>query len=239
MSAAWGIDNNHVTVIWPRTDKIKYQLKEVFNFLNSVELDDEVDVENNPWVSDYFLPVNELIPVGFSDLKWKTIDPQAAYQASNTNGRSVDYQYHKIPRCFIESQKTYWDRIVPVDAVIKRANDVVADTIVHIRTNYDWWTHLTVDLNFYLDTIQKIDGEIYLVSHQPAITQEICAVFPNKIKLLPNKNYDSFTDIAAEMLIISRAKNIYVTEFSTFPEVGWWLGGCQAQVTVLGSEANG
>jgi hypothetical protein len=71
------------------------------------------------------------------------------------------------------------------------------------------------------------------VCHNSKIAKEIQNVFPNKIKLLPDKDYNSFVDIAAEMLIIGKAKNIFATANSTFPEVSWWLGGCKSNVTVL------
>ena len=234
MSVGYGIENNHVTVIWPLFDRIEIPLKDIFIFSNSTEIENEIDVEDNPWISDYFLPIDNDIPTDFSDLKWRIIAPMAAQQADETCGRSVDFQYHKIPQSFINSQKKYWDRIKPVDIVEKRIENVVAETVVHIRKNTDWYGHLTPDLSLYLDTIQKIDGKVYLIAHNQKVAQEICANFPNKIELLPDKNYKSFTDIVAEMLVVSRAKTIFATEFSSFPEVGWWMGGCKANVVVLG-----
>ena len=65
------------------------------------------------------------------------------------------------------------------------------------------------------------------------IAAQLMQMFPGKLHTLPNLNRCSGVDAVAEMLILGQAKQLYVSVGSTYPEVGWWLGDCKAQVTVV------
>jgi len=235
--------NNHVTIWWDQGgwyhNQTKYILEEALTIDNTTIIN-QVNMEIQPSYHEWRLWVNpERLPKGFSKNLYNR----------DFDGRCIDYEYHNIPKPIIDEYKLVWNRFHPTETILKRVSQIPQPkTSIQVRISKDKeWSMgpgsdragiKTECLDLVIHAIEKIDGPAYLAAIDEEIVELLKYAFPGKLYTLPNLNRKSFVDAIAELVIMGQSDNLHVTDYSTFGEVAWWLGGCHAHVKKFGENKN-
>jgi hypothetical protein len=57
--------------------------------------------------------------------------------------------------------------------------------------------------------------------------------YPKRTAVNDRTSREGMQDILIDLLLLSRNKHLVASYLSTFPELAWWLGGCQATVSII------
>ncbi len=156
----------------------------------------------------------------------------------------IDMQYNRIPPEIIKLYLPYFKALKPSVAVKKRIDEVKLPenaVAVQIRNAPDWqkvFNANEAEQSFfkYMDTY-PVDTIFFLSAMNKEAAAPFYKRYPGRIIELPNKDYHSMIDAAADMFILGTTKEALYQFGSTFGEVAWWLGGAKAKVTVVGKNA--
>ena len=130
--------------------------------------------------------------------------------------------------------------IVPVDYITDTVNTEYAKlgnyTTVTVRTfkGISWYSHFKIKNVFkFLD---KIEGKILLTCDDDEMVNIIKDKYdvyttPKRTSFGDSHSIEGMQDILIDQYLGSKAKHIYGTQLSTFPEIMWWLGLCKAKYT--------
>lgn len=167
----------------------------------------------------------------------------AANEFKSGQHHFIDLQYNNIPPEIINLYLPYFRALKPSRAVQKRIDEVKLPSnavAVQIRNAPDWKKHFNINedtQNFFAAMDKYPANTIFYLS---AMSKESAAPFykryPNRIIELPNKDYHSMIDATADMYLLGSTQQAIYQYGSTFSEVGWWLGGAKAKVTIIGKE---
>lgn len=176
-----------------------------------------------PWVNEYSLLV-------------------AANDFNSGSHMFIDTRYNDIPPEIIRIYAPYFQAIKPSAAVKRRINEVKLPTntvAVQVRNAPDWQHYFQVEepaaAFFAIMDKYPPDTIFYLSAMSKESAAPFYARYPNRIIELPNKDYHSMFDAAADMYLLGSTKEAIYQYNSTFSEAGWWLGGAKAKVHIVGS----
>lgn len=148
----------------------------------------------------------------------------------------IDWAYNNTPQAMIDAYKPIFARIKPNPYSIRLA--LAAGTpayAMHVRNNpEDWPADRDRPISQFVAQLKSIPDRVYLCCHRPEVQQQIMeALPPDKVYTLPCKDFSNILHAVADMLVLGKARHLYASYVSTFPECGWWIGGCNGVVTVI------
>lgn len=158
--------------------------------------------------------------------------------------KRIDFLYNKTPQEIIDIYRPIFARIKPSKQVkeIIETTEINENMIaVQIRDNSDWIKNgRTPYLEQFIEKMKKYpkDTKFFISVMNETISNKLKDLFPNQIVELPNKEYHSMKYAVADMFLLSIPKKALCSCGSTFYEVSWWIGGCNADVTVIGDYKN-
>ena len=155
----------------------------------------------------------------------------------------IDTKYNQIPEHIRQIYHPYFAAIKPAPAVQKRIDAVRLPqnaVAVQVRNAPDWAAHghNNEPAEKFFATMDKFPPDtVFFLS---AMSAETAAPFhkryAGRIFELPDKDYRSMVDAAADMFLLGRTKAAIYSYGSTFAEVGWWLGGAKSDVVIIGMD---
>jgi len=169
------------------------------------------------------------------------------------NGKSIDFQYNRIPKKVRDSYIEEVKKLVPikyirdeVDEFYKKSFD--KDTVsVQIRTWKDETRRQGMfEKSEYFKHLDKLpNNNFFISSDDQEIVDEIVDRYPGRAFFYPKriKNYEpgsrdsksvSFQqDCLIDMLLLGRSPLIIGSHLSSFVECAWWFGLCKSRVVIL------
>lgn len=223
----------HLNLYWPAENWVTAGFYDLFNpewetavtefNLPNMITNFSYDEPLQPWVNEYSLLV-------------------AADDFHTGKHMFIDTRYNDIPPEIIRIYAPYFQAIKPSAAVKRRIDEVKlpANAVaVQVRNAPDWQHYFQVKepaaAFFAIMDKYPPDTVFYLSAMSKESAAPFYARYPNRIIELPNKDYHSMTDAAADMFLLGSTKEAVYQYNSTFSEVGWWLGGAKAKVHVVGN----
>lgn len=241
-----GIDAE-VYTYWPLNDACGCEIKELFK-------------PSVPW-KELFKGVVEASEVearnGNAELNksWKFI---------NNKNKELDFKYHKLSKVEINEFLPYFGFIKPAQDIqdtawafmnrYKESFDKGEVIGVHIRkgdfkVSFDGRQNISTEDKF----IEKINALLevnpnykFLLCTEDEETEEkfkevfheysddIIINFPKRFR--GRSSPESIKEAFVDILLLSKCPIILGTFLSTFTEIAWWIGGCNAQVCIPGAE---
>ena len=226
----------NLKIHWPNRGWVKARFSDLFILDLPIKI-----TENNALIEMTKSRTDKANPLFKYVNTWGLIVAKTDYSHGETP-KSIDFEYKNISPKLIDIYKQYFTHIHPSAAVKKRISEInlPEDAVcVQVRNAPDWYNYFGKNENLssffnIMDTFSK-DTVFYLSAMSKDISDEFHKKYPNRIIELPNKNYYSMVDAAADMYILGSTNNLLCSFHSTFCEVAWWLNGAKADVTVVGS----
>lgn len=237
-------DMKEFTLWWPNNGWVSAKFFDLFRFdwdYNIIE-QNETLIERN-----LFTPDNK--PLCYTE-GWRLyiskndgLKKHFAYLYRDTpNGYSIDLEYNRIPEKIKNIYRPFFNRLKPSKTVTERINSIISVAkeniiAVQIRNNFDWSKHnRNVDINVYFSILDKYpkDTKFYISTMNVEDLNKFIERYGQRVIYLPNKDYNSMTDAAADLFMLSKCNKMVVSYESTFPALAWWIGGANAQVTIAG-----
>lgn len=167
------------------------------------------------------------------------------WQFADKPSYSVDWWFNRIPNDVREYYKEYFDMLMPSRSVLDRigrdGSEYVNAIGVQIRnTDMSEDKKDVASLESMFRTMEVFSRErIFFVSCMTKeVSKRVHDRFGDRIVELKNKDYSSMVDAVADMWILGHCSEMIVSPESTFSEVAWWWGGCNANVTMVRAEYN-
>jgi len=187
------------------------------------------------------------IPAGFDSVTGHCPIP---LETSATDGRHIDFEYHRIPASIQKIYIKQFRRLDIVDWIRERADSIAEDFDQHtVSVQIRSWTddpvrrRLLFDINNYIREMEKFPSETmyFLSTDSDEVADYLQTRFPQRILLAERKvNRNGSRDHnlgvpedLAELLALGRNKTLIGSYISTFTEVAWWLGRCEARVIIV------
>ena len=223
----------HLNLYWQNEDYVTASFFDLFKFNAPFSI-----TEYNQWeMIEHFSYPEPLYPY-INDFSLFA----AADEFPNNQHRFIDNAYNDIPENIKSAYRNIFKMITPSDKVQKRIDEVKLDektVALQVRNNLDWERvfHRNEPEEAFFEIIDKFptDTTFYLSAMSKAAAAPFYARYGNRIRELPNKDYNSMIDAAADMFILGRTKEAIYSLGSSFSETGWWLGGAKAKVYIVGS----
>jgi len=157
--------------------------------------------------------------------------------------RPIDGEYNNIPSEIIQKYRPWFNMFKPSDKVQARINEVKLPknaVAVQVRNAPDWQNYFSGNepSEVFFELMDKYPKEtvFYLSAMSKEAAEPFYQRYGNRVIELPNKDYHSMIDATADMFILGSTNEAIYSVGSTFSEVGWWLGGAKAKVSVAGSK---
>ena len=188
-----------------------------------------------------FIPFDDEIPNGF------------AKAFPTERGNNIDFEFERIPQEVRENILSYLRKLKPIENIRKlveyysKKYDVSNLVGVHVRRDdfligKERLGDVSSDNKFFdkmKEVLDKDSSTKFLLCTDSQETEDkFVREFGSKIVIYPKKNRDRTTKIATQqglidLLLLSKTKHIIGTYKSTFNELAWWLGGCEAKVDII------
>ncbi len=168
------------------------------------------------------------------------------------NGKSIDFQYNKIPE---KLKKIYVDNIKklkPVkyirDEVENFSSNFNEHTVsVQIRTWKDAPNRADMfDKQGFIECMDKLSNSNFFISaDDQSIIDELSLRYPNRVSFYEKRitNYEPGSDDSTkkefgqdnliDMLLLGKNKTIIGSHISSFVECAWWFGGANAKIIIV------
>lgn len=164
------------------------------------------------------------------------------------------YTYDRTPQYFIDKYKQYISKIEPT----KEITDIVTkywDSVglnenvvgVHIRQgDFEKHKERRVDINRFISKMKEIKSKndktvFYISTDNQKLIPQFEKIFSKESVLTyihkqDTKVHSDFKTAFICLLILSKPKHLILTNFSTYSQLAWWLGGCEAKVDIITNE---
>lgn len=227
------MDDNY-KVIWPRNYVVNCSFNDLF--INKIELKDKKFYDR------------EVVRKTFGDNRygnWKFL-----ILPEDNIDYKIDFMYNKTPFLI---RKVYLDKIKILKPVKYISNEVKSflknfdDNTVSVSIR-SWrkfkLREKTFDINLFIEAMEKMKdvSSFFITSDNIKVIKELRYIFPNKIIAYPNRTFKGDTqsikgmqDILIDLLLGGKNKRFIASSTSTYSELQWWFGGCQAEVKVIKS----
>lgn len=163
----------------------------------------------------------------------------------------IDFCYNDIPSNIRESYLTYVRQLEPVEYIRTKVDSFLtyfdASTVsVSIRS----WPEakeraesLFRIANVFARMDEFPDASFFISCDSIEVLDSIEKRYKDRVITYPKRTLvndrvsrDGMQDIIIDMLLLSKNTHLIASCFSTFPEVAWWLGGCNATVQFIEDE---
>lgn len=223
--------------------------------ISAVRMYDEVRtvVEADSYIFPQIKLVNDSInPI----IDWRLrVLPEEEYLIEDY--KTIDLLYENTPKYFVNLYNDIIDRLEINSDIVEYVNDFTkewnSDVLgVHIRTwHSDYPRNMWHDNFLFEQEIDKFqsDRKIFLCSDNPQTVDYFKNKYGERIITYPQRLHESslgsinifdqyqnnvqlVVDGFIDCLILSKCNTIIGTFCSTFTEVAWWLGKCEAKVII-------
>lgn len=225
-----------VNLYWPNKGWVTARFSDLFDvreLVNINEINNKKKIDKSVIIPCSFV----LYPYVES---WALLTKESDFKTSEPS--SIDFGYNKIPQELKDIYLPYFKKIKPSPAVAKRIKDVsLPKNVVAVQVRYapDWEKYYGYNepVSSYFQAMDRYPSSyiFYLSAMSKNIADKFYERYPGRIIELPNKDYSSMIDAVADMYILGSTDEAIYAYHSTFSEVGWWLGGAKAKVTIVGS----
>lgn len=224
----------HLNLYWQDTDWVSAKFFDLFKIVGPLSVSEFNDI-NLIRIASYPEPLNPYN--GGVDLL------VAQNEFKNKKYRPIDGEYNNIPPEIIKKYRPWFSLFKPSDKVQARINEVSLPqnaVAVQVRNAPDWQNYFggNEPSEVFFELMDKYPKNtiFYLSAMSKEAAEPFYQRYGHRIVELPNKDYHSMVDATADMFILGSTKEAIYSIGSTFSEVGWWLGGAKAKVTVAGSK---
>lgn len=190
-------------------------------------------------------------PNGFAILKTELDKIQNVKSYYSKFNKTLCYTYDRTPQYFINKYKKYVSQIKPtkdITDIVNKYWDKVGfnDNIVgvHIRQgDFEKHKERRVDINKFISKMTEIktkntktvfyistDNQSLIPFFEKKFTKDSVITFDH---IQDNKSHSDFKTAFICLLILSKPKHLVLTNFSTYSQLAWWLGGCNAKVDII------
>lgn len=169
------------------------------------------------------------------------------------NGKSIDYQYERIPKEIQASYLIQVKKLIPSSYIQNQVDNFYSKSFdkntvsVQLRTWKDEPRRQEMfNKDEYFEYLDKLKGSnFFLSSDDQDIINEIIARYPGRAFYYPKRitNYEPgsadslgpnfMQDSLIDMLLLSKSSLIIGSHLSSFVECAWWFGMCKAKVVIL------
>lgn len=152
---------------------------------------------------------------------------------------AVDFLYERTPPEVRRRYLEFFRRLRPSAAVRARLRDLVLpdDVVrVQVRNSLDKNDRANVpDMASFVEAMQRYphDTTFFVSAMDRVFSDRLRRDFGDRIVELPGKDYGSMTDAVADLFLLAGGTTILASLGSTFPELAWWIGRCEAEVVTI------
>lgn len=181
-----------------------------------------------------------------------TLPPNFSQAYVSEKGDNIDFEYGRIPLLVRENILKYIKRLEPNKYILEKADEFGGkfddDTVsVNIRSWAGEERSPLFDIgNVYRIMDKKKNGLFFAVCDSPEVLERLKFRYGGRILFYPRRTFpgdrrsgEGIQDALIELLLLAKNKNLVVSYLSTFSEMAWWLGGCQAKVEAIPAPFNG
>ena len=156
----------------------------------------------------------------------------------------MDFMYHDTPKSALRDYSALIQTLNPVTYVkeeIAKFLPNMPKSTFSIRT---WkeaeYRHQYFEFKRVVEKIKSIPGDIFLTCDDTGTVNELVSIFGPKIVTHDKRegwgNWHTVAglqDIVIDLYLGGQVENMYISNYSAFPELQWWFGGCKAKVEVI------
>lgn len=240
------LDDNY-RVVWPINRFGNNKFNDLFE--NNIAID-QVPKGVETRFSPYFLLLDsDGIEEGFSKPHYD--HKHQNYKVIN-NGKSIDWQYNKIPDNIKEIYVNNINKLIPIkyirDEVEKFSSNFDDNTVsVQLRTWKDAPNRAPMfDKESFIKHMDNLpESNFFLSSDDQSIIDELSKRYPNRVTFYQKRitNYEPGSidstkkefgqDCLIDMLLLGKNNMIIGSHISSFVECAWWFGGAKAEVIIV------
>lgn len=211
-----------------------------------------------------YLPESKIEPWMKTHLDWRLIifpdDPlekgfsmkreSRGFPDADPQRRNIDHEFERIPP---EIRELYLKKISELSirpAIAKEIEEYIEkeldhDTVsIHMRTwMTDHWDkapkrhELYFDFNYYKKLVEQFD-RVFISSDNAEFLAKLRKLYGGRIKhYRPDGRFDPSQVAFIDLMILAQGKRLFGSSLSTFTEMAWWLGGCQASVSLASANS--
>ena len=171
------------------------------------------------------------------------------------NGKSIDFQYHRIPKKIQDDYIKQVRKLAPIKYIQDEVNRFYKKAFnkntvsIQIRTWKDETRRQGMfNKDKYFEHFEKLpNNNFFISSDDQEIVDEIIDCYPGRAFFYPKRisNYEPGSqdsksiefqqDSLIDMLLLGKTSLIIGSHLSTFVECAWWLGQCKSKVIIVGS----
>jgi len=170
------------------------------------------------------------------------------------NGKSIDFQYHRIPKKIQDNYIEQVKKLVPIKYIQDKVTRFYKKSFnentvsIQIRTWKDETRRQGMfNKDEYFEHFDKLpNNNFFISSDDQEIVDEIIDCYPGRAFFYPKRirNYEPGSqdsksiefqqDSLIDMLLLGKTSLIIGSHLSSFVECAWWLGQCKSKVTIVG-----
>ena len=185
------------------------------------------------------------IPTGFSIRR-----ESRGFKGADPDARNIDHEFERIP----QPMRDIYFRVIntlEIKPEIKNVVDAYVEkywhpdlTTVHMRTWLtDHWDKAPIRHQHYfnIDDYERLvasEQQVFISSDNESFLKQLQHKFGNRVLSYPhNPQFDHSQNAFINLCLLSHGKKIAGSSLSTFTEMAWWLGGCRAEVQLIGANS--
>lgn len=162
------------------------------------------------------------------------------------DGDNIDFEYYRIPLSVRENILEYLNRLILKKHITERVTDFSRNfddnTIsVSLRSWEAEGRSTLFDIrNVYKVMDKEKEGTFFVVTDSTKVLEQVKYRYKQRVLCYPKKMFhgdrkstEGIQDALIELLLLAKNKNLKVSYLSTYSEMAWWFGGCQAKVETI------
>ncbi|MDD4352749.1 MAG: hypothetical protein PHU71_07305 [Candidatus Gracilibacteria bacterium] len=167
----------------------------------------------------------------------------------------IDFAYGRIPLSIRNDFLAHMRRLVPIKYIRQQVEEFArkfdSRTIsVNIRSWPEPDNKLRAEILFKMESVYaKLDKEkesnFFVVSDSAAVLHDLVKRYGQRVIFYPKRTQPGdrgskcgIQDALIDLLLLSKNKVLKASAFSTYSEMAWWFGGCQAEVENIENESD-
>ena len=244
----WGIHlNEEVRVYWqPLPGTLNCRFSDLF--IDDLEIYPPFP-DSSRFMNAWRLVVlpDDDIPDGFDQITARCPVP---FNEKTADGRHIDFAYHRIPGTLRDIYRGFLSRLTVLPSLCDRVEEFASqfdeDTVsVQIRSWPDdpERRRSLFNINRFVQELDRLPSSagIFLSADTDDVVKFLTDRYHGRIMTCERSTarIDSryapmgVQEDLVELLLLARNKKLIGSYISTFTEVAWWLGGCQADVVIV------
>lgn len=161
-------------------------------------------------------------------------------------GNNIDFEYERIPLIIREDILKYVRRLMPNKGITEKVEEFHkkfdrGSVSVNIRS----WPGENRSVFFDIRNLYKVmdkekTGNFFVVCDSADVLEQIRQRYGARVLTYPRRTFpgdrksrEGIQDALIELLLLAGNKSLKASYLSTFSEMAWWFGGCQARVEVI------